>query len=452
LAGGRGEAVDPAEACELALEAARAAGGDAVEAYGTHGREIRVQLERNDVKLGQVQTSSGIGVRVIRDGGLGYACANSLLKDDVRAAAIAATALAKGVPKDPNNVLPEPEPVSPVEGLYDPAVEDFPVEDAMERAVEMLHIARDYDPRVTVDSGVFTVASGVEAIVSTTGVAVSERSSSAVYFILGMAHEGEETSSFQYEFDGARMLKDVNVSAVAEEMARKAVASLGTRRTDSFKGTVVLSPSVVQELLSSIIAYAVDANHVQKGMSRFQGALGEAVASPALTVRDDGTIPGELGSGAFDREGLPHKPTSIIEEGVLRQYLHNTYTASKEGVEGTGHAAGSFRGPPGIGTTNLIIEAGDAPLDEILGDVRHGILVTRLSSSPNAISGDFSGVVKGGHLIADGERTHPVSETMLAGNVYEMMKSISAVSKERKRILSHLVPYVVVEDVSVTGG
>ncbi len=439
------------DACRIAVDAA-SGGGAQAEAYALRGRTIRVQLERNDVKLGNVQSSRAIGVRVLRDAGLGYAHVNALEREEVEAAARAAHALAGSVPKDPNHVLPEPQPIRPVDGLYDPAAYDYPVDDAMEAALEMLRTAREYDPRVTVDSGVFLVQTGEDALLSTAGVEATQRSSGIIYFLLGMAHDDGETSSFQYEFDGARAVKDVDVATVAETMARKAIASLGTRKTESFKGTVILSPSVVQELLSTLIEYAVDANHVQKGMSRFQDALGEPVAATDLTVQDDGTRPGELGSASYDREGLPHRPTTLIEEGVLQRHLHNTYTATKAGAEGTSHAAGDVRGPPTIGTTNFIIGAGDTALEDLMADVRRGLLVTRLSTAPHPVSGDFSGVVKGGQLIEKGEAVHPVKETLLAGNVYDMLHAISGLSKERKRILTHLVPYIVVDGVSVTGG
>jgi PmbA protein len=182
------------------------------------------------------------------------------------------------------------------------------------------------------------------------------------------------------------------------------------------------------------------------------GLMGKEVASQILTVKDDGTVPGGLGSSNFDREGLPHKPLTLIDKGVLSNFMYNTYTAKKESVSSTSHADGNTRSPPTIEPTNLMIEPGKESWLDMVGDVKKGVLVNRFSGFPQMISGDFSGIVKGGWLIEDGELVKPVIETMIAGNIFDLLKNVSQVSKERKKLLNFIMPYVRIDDVSITGG
>ncbi len=240
----------------------------------------------------------------------------------------------------------------------------------------------------------------------------------------------------------------------AEDMGRRlgerVVGAFGAQRAETFKGTVLLNPYTVESLVAGLLTSALDANHVQKGMSRLAGKRGESVASDLLTVCDDGTLPGGLGSSGFDREGVPHAPLTLIQGGELKEYLYNVYTASKEGRGTTGHAAGDQRNVPAIGPTNLVVDPGRTSKDALVAEIDRGILVTRFSGWPQGVSGDFSGAVKGGFLIEHGEVVRPVKETLIAGNIFDLLHSLSGVSREVEEVFSYRLPYLRFEDVSVT--
>jgi PmbA protein len=132
--------------------------------------------------------------------------------------------------------------------------------------------------------------------------------------------------------------------------------------------------------------------------------------------------------------------------------MYNTYTGRKEGRESSAHASGNTRSPPSIHPTNFMVEPGTEGFEDIVKDIRKGILVTRFSGFPSMVSGDFSGVVKGGWLIENGELVKPVIETMIAGNMFELLNNVSALSRERKKVMNFILPYVRINDVSITGG
>lgn len=437
---------------ELAVEKAIEFGADQAEAFLIQGREIDVRAENNEIKVATSQTEDGIGIRVFSKQGLGFASVNVLDEEKIEAAARDAVRLSKATPRDGYNVLPEPQPINKVAGLYDEKAEGLGMDKAISLVEEMLATARGYDSRVTVDVAMFNASVGRRAIVNSNGIREEEQGSDFGYFIMGMAVDGEEVSSFNYRSDSTRLVDAIDVKKVALEFARKVISSLGAKRGESFTGAVLLSPDAVAELIMGIIIDSTNANNVQKGMSKWVGKLDQKVASSLLTIEDNGLLAGGAGSYSFDREGLPPIPLKIIEQGRLRAYLYNSYTAGKEGRQSTGHASGGTRGVPSIGPTNLIIAAGDKGKDQLISEIKKGVLVTRFSGSSDSVSGDFSGVVKGGFLIENGRISKPLIETLIAGNLFDLLPRISGISRETERIESLVAPYIRIEDISVTSG
>jgi PmbA protein len=189
--------------------------------------------------------------------------------------------------------------------------------------------------------------------------------------------------------------------------------------------------------------------------SRFAGRLGERVFSPSFSLADDGTLPGRPSSASFDREGIPHRPLALVDRGELRSFLWNTREARAVGrAEGsTGHAAGGSRAAPSIGPTSLLVAGGDLEDDALLRDVERGILLSRFSGNADSVSGDFSGVAKGSFLLQRGEPPRPIQETLVSGNLYELLAAVSGVGRARRWVDgSVLAPLLRVEGVSVTSG
>ena len=179
----------------------------------------------------------------------------------------------------------------------------------------------------------------------------------------------------------------------------------------------------------------LSADAVQRGRSLFAGKEGEEISSPLLRVADDGTLPDGLASAPFDGEGSPHRRTELIEDGRLRTFLFDARTARKAGRETTGSAVrGSYRSPPSVGTSNLVIEPGDASLEQLVERAGDGLYVTDvagLHSGVNPISGNFS-VGATGRLIEGGELGAPVREITIASDLVSMLKTVLAVGSERR--------------------
>ncbi len=437
---------------EELVKCARKKGADEVEVFGQRFESREVWLESNNIKTAKANPGHGIGLKVIKKNSMGFASVNSLDEKDFDELCGKAFALASANLKDRFQIIPEPQKLQEIKGLYDSKLASLGLKDVIGMTKTLLATARDYDKRVAVDSGGVFVSTGEKAIANSKGLAAFEKGTDITALIMGMARDKSEVSAFDIEFDGALKLSGIKLEPLARKFAENVIKSLGAKSARSFTGTVLFSPNSVQEALLGPIISAVNSNSVQKGMSRLAGKLGSRIASKLFTIEDDGLLEGGLATSAFDREGQPHGKLAIIKNGVLASYLYNTYTARKENRKTTGHASGGFRSIPGISPTNLMIKPGDARKSDLVRGIKEGILVTRFSGNANFISGDLSGTVKGGFYIRNGKIVHPITNTMIAGNVFEAIGSISGVSRELEKVYTFRLPYLAVEGLSITSG
>lgn len=443
---------DLLQVCDAAVDVAIGAGADEAESYAVRGKSVDVELQKNDIQIAKSMGTDGLGIRVFKNNSLGFAFVNSFEEAGIGESVERAIGIATAAPSDEYNGLPDPEPIELLKGIYDERAPSYGVEEAVEQAIAMLRAARDFDPRVTVDAGGLALGYGTRAVSTSRGVRAAERGSTFYCLIMGMAKDGGAVSSFDYQFDGTRSIAGVDPIAVATKFARNVVDSLGAVKGESFRGSVVLSPKSVAEIISYPFAFSIQASSVQKETSKLAGKIGEKIASERITVVDDSTLTDGFASLSFDREGIAPRVLPLIEAGVLKNYLYDTYTARKEGRASTGHASGGAGGVPSISTTNVVWSPGDASLDDIVSGIDQGVLVMRYSGNVDPVSGDFSGSVKGGRMIRGGKLAEPLCGTMIAGNTFDLLPAITAVSSERERLFSELLPYVRMDGVAVTSG
>ncbi|MFS8836520.1 TldD/PmbA family protein, partial [Synechococcus sp. WC101] len=235
-----------------------------------------------------------------------------------------------------------------------------------------------------------------------------------------------------------------------ERFVQKCVGALGATEGESFRGPIVLPPDVVEEFLGDLL-FVLGADAVRKGKSPLAQKMGSLIASPLLTLVSEGLgLPG-YPIEPFDREGIPRQITPLIHEGILCNFMYNSYEGRAAGIPSNGHATGGAGSLPGVGPACLSVAPGTTPLSELYA-MERGIIVTRLSGSSNPITGDFSGVVKGGFLVKGGEK-RPILETTIAGNLYDCLRNISAISQEVTVFNGTTAfPALRIEDVSVTAG
>jgi PmbA protein len=438
---------------QYAIKQAETLGASDAEAYAAINNESEVFIENNDVKQAKSQSTSSIGVRVVLNGSIGFYSTNDLAKSRIKDAAAIAIKVAHASPKDKHNVLPGKSKSKSVRGIYDRNAESFQTLDAARMAAEMLKAAKSYDSRVSVDSGNFSAQVTTDALANSNGIELKERASVFSWSIMGMAIENTEISSFDYQVGGSHYVKDINVSSTAGEFAETVVNSLGTRKIEeSFKGEMLLTPMAANEMIEEVVAHAINSDAVQKKSSHFAGKIGTPVASDLLTIEDDATNVEGLNASSFDREGVFHRRNVVIEKGILKKFLYNTHTASKDEVRSTGNAGGSTSSPPTVSTTNFLVKPMRSSVDKLVSEIDKGIIISRFSGNVDPVNGDFSGVVKGGRLVVNGTIKHSVKEVMVAGNVFDALRRLNGISRERKVIYDSILPYMRFDGISFTTG
>lgn len=422
--------------------------GAEAEVVGIKKKEIIVTLERNDIKLCIKQQTAGIGIRTLIKNSVGFSSCNSLEEDLAKEKAQKAIDMSRKTPPQPFSVFASPHPLPEVTGLYDPEIQNFDEETAISTADQMVTAARE-DPRVFVDSGEFTAATGEKAVFNSSGVSVSERKSVFSWFLAGIAQEHNEIGPFEYQYGCTAQTNKVYCEKTAKILAERALANLHPQKIESFSGDLILGPEAVSALICDPVTFSVNATYVHKGQSVLAGALNRKIASDVVTIKDHALLPGNFNSSRFDREGTPHQALTVVKNGVLQSFMYDALAANRESRKSTGNAIGSFREIPRIGITNFMIERTSHNLPTMIEETDSGLFVTRFNGMCDQITGDFSGAVKG-QLITSGEIQYPVKEAIIGGNAFEILLKITDISEEAMKYSQMTLPYVHVQGMQIT--
>ncbi|MEM2904476.1 MAG: TldD/PmbA family protein [Candidatus Bathyarchaeia archaeon] len=443
--------VDLLSLAKAACEAAMREGVDQAEAYVQESKRIDVDVEKSMIKSCNVVRDQGLSVRAFKDGGRGFAYTMKLTLEEAVETARRAASLAKVAHKDPDfKTLPTPRTAPRVPGLFDPRLAELSADQAVEWAVQGIETAKAAAKASVVQGGAgFSVDQA--ALVNSLGVAVEESATSVGLSIFSIVKQGDDVGSYS-EFDSARRLDDFDPGPVGGRASEQALRFLGARKVATGNMPVIFGPLAANGLLYALCG-AANAESVQRNRSFLAGWRGRQVASELVTIVDDGLYPAGLSSSSYDGEGVPRGETVIVDRGVLKTYLHNSYTANKAGELNTGHAArGGYRGGVGIGPTNLRPRLGDWTSEEIIRETREGLYVTMAGLSPNQATGDISGSVDFGFKIEHGEIAYPVKNAMIGVNILDLFKGIDAVSKDYREEPGLVMPTIRAQNVRVAGG
>ncbi|TRO47838.1 TldD/PmbA family protein [Candidatus Bathyarchaeota archaeon] len=232
------------------------------------------------------------------------------------------------------------------------------------------------------------------------------------------------------------------------------MCALKTKRIKTTTTNLILTQFALQELLHFTLINAVKADNVQRNQSPLQGKVDEKVASENVTIYDDGLLASGLRTWAFDGEGTPHQKTTLIEKGVLRNFLYDNYAAKKEGKQSTGNASrAGYLSTPSIEATNFHVMPGNKTADQLLNEVDDGLIVYYLQGahSSNPVSGEFSVVATPAWKIRKGIIAHATRGVMLAGNIFEVLKNVSVMANNERQMGPLVAPWILVENVRVIG-
>lgn len=421
---------DLADLCRSALVPAE--DGEQAEAYAGESRKTEVKARRGEVESLSASETRGIGVRVIRNGRLGYAWAADPDPEEAAELLRAARESARHTSADEHNVLPEPSPAEPISGLFRRDQSSVGPERKVALATDLERAAISADPEVRkVEETIYGDAVSRVAIASTTGVAAEYARTDCWCVVIALAERDRETQT-GFSFRVARELDELDWEEVAREAAHRGARLLGASKPGTERVPVILDPWAAASFLG-VLAGILSAEEVQKGRSLLAGMVGQEVASDRFTLVDDGRIPDGPATAPFDDEGVPTGRTPVIEAGTMRGFLHNTQTAHRDGASSTGNASrAGYRGVPGVAPTNLLVEPGDREAEALVEEAGRGVYVQDVSgvhSGANPVSGEFS-VGATGLRVEGGTLGEPLREMTIASTLPEVLRGVQAVGSD----------------------
>jgi PmbA protein len=394
--------------------------------------------------MGQVETlkdsgSRGLGLRVFLGTRSASTSTSDLTPEGIRQLVDGALALVKVTEEDPFTGLPERGEFGSLAGdlhLYDDDVYSLAGPERIEWARRAEAAALAADPRISnSDGGSFDAATGRTVLANSRGFVGGYRTSYAGISAAPLAQDANGQMQRDGWWSSARRLADLeSPEAIGKEAARRALRRLGARRVATQRVPIVFAPEVARSLIGSVFE-AASGDSIWRSASFLAGKLGEQIGASNLTIIDDNTMllpsgMGGFGTSPFDGEGLPSLRTVVVEKGVLRNYLLNTYTARKLKMKSTHNASRGLAGTPGIGCGNLYLEPGALTPEQIIAEIPAGLYVTGLMGfGVNTVTGDYSRGATG-LWIENGQLTHAVEEITIAGNLAEMLRNVTAIGND----------------------
>jgi len=440
---------------ENAVKTALAKGAAEAEAYAYEGQATSVGIERGQITKSNRIIDRGLGIRVAVNKAVGFAYTNIVdSQSAVEKAVTNALSAARASKPDPAwKGLPEKKTFTVAEKTFDRRTAELRPEELVDVASVMLDAAANADKRVFPVEGGAGAGYVANAIVNSNGVAGFDKGTIAECSLAAVANEGSKVTPVCFEFNAERNY-NVDAEWVGKEAAQLAVSALNTKRIETKTTKLILTQFALQDLLYYTLINAVKADNVQRGQSAFKDKIGTQIASENVTICDDGLFPGGLRTAAFDGEGTPHQRTLLVEKGVLRNFLYDNYAAKKEGKESTGNAArAGYLSTPSVEATNFHIMSGNKTADELMSEVDDGLIIYYLQGahSSNPVSGEFSVVATPAWKIRKGEIVHCSRGVMLAGNIFEVLKNVSTVASNERKMGQLVAPWMLVENVRVIG-
>jgi len=437
---------------ESACKSAKLAGAGEAEAYLSYNKEFSTEVRDGQVETIKIALDRGLGLRVVQNGRVGFAYTSDLEKDPLKNIADQSIANACETAADPYRIFPSPSSLYPELDLYDPTVTKTSVEVKIDLAKAMEEAARAFDPRVKIiESSNYQDIEACVTLVNSKGIKNSYRATYCGIYLSLVAGEGEDQQT-GFAMDYRLRFDDLDAVKTGREAAFRAVRMLGAKPVSTRKTTVLFDPHVAAGFLD-LLGPALTAEAVQKGRSLFLGKINRRVAAQAVNIIDDGILPGGIASAPFDGEGVQMSRKTLIEGGILKGYLHNTYTAAKENGASTGNCMrSSYKSAPDVGTTNFFIQPGGYTADELINSTGSGIYITEVIGmhTANPISGDFS-VGATGILIENGQLTQPVRGIAIAGNIQEVLQQIDGIGSDLIFFGGHGSPTVRIAQMVVSG-
>jgi len=429
-------------------------GASEAEAYLQSEKVLWIEFD-DKIECFKVTESSGLGLRAALGKKVAAYSTSNISFEEIGEAAEKVVKIAKVMPEDLEwRHFNMSFGKSDAFGYYDKSVEDIEYDDVAEKVYSAIQRIREYDFRVKPARGLLAIATTKTAIANCYGGEFERIESGVSVWVRAKAEDGLEKSIGSDHLE-TRFWKDTNLEELASKAAENALNFLRAKQIESCRISVIFRNDVFASILGTMLSGPITAEWVQKKRSPLAGKLGKVIACDKITLVDDGIMYGGIRTRPFDDEGHPTQKTYVIEEGLLKNYLYDTYTSLKDNVRSTGNAArGGYWTPPQTTPSNLILEKGDSSLEEMVKETSRGLLVEDVIGEwlSNPVSGNLNATVTHAYLIEKGETKAPVKGVTVSGDFYKMIaEDVEMVGKDVRNMGQYYSPTIKLREITVAG-
>lgn len=404
---------------------------DSAEVYIMEESSTSIEVKEQKVDAFQAAGSRGAGLRILLKNKLGFSYTSDLSANSIDRLIKEAFENSENNEEDKYISFAMKFEGTAVMDIYDPKLKNIDEKEKIEIGMRLERAALKHDKRIKkIRQASYEDSEITRALVNSNGVKAIYSDTICSTGITLAAEDGGNSET-GWEFDYNRFYDGLKIEDVGIEAAKKAVGMLGAKMINTCKVPVIFDQKVSCDFIG-ILSSSLSADSVQKGKSMLADKLGSQIASQIINLTDDGTLKGGIGSAPVDGEGTPAQRTSLIENGYLKGFLHNIYTANKGNTKSTGNGVrGGFKGLPGVGVRNLYIEKGNLSREDLITGINKGVYITDAMGvhTANPISGDFS-IGIAGHWIENGEISFPVRGVVISGNMWDILKNVEAVADD----------------------
>lgn len=426
------------KAAKYIIDSLLSAGGDSAQASVSEGRVEEFNVDAGEFSLIRSVFNSGASMKVIKDMKKGTAAVNQLDKEAVdNAVSECMSAAATGVEDTALSIAEKEENEDFVSGALECDKEKF-----FASLLKFTSDVKTYYPEIMLEQVIASYSYGKHVFMNSNGVLFTEEDGSYSVSIMYSAHNDEETTSFNcVVVDYLDPSQDILEIADVKVMLERAVKELNSVPfSGKFTGTAVFSPACLCDFVSNITDSFTGDLALIDGTSPWKDSLGKEVADASFTLSvvplSEDIVCGER----ITADGYKAQNFDIIKNGVLESFTLSEYAARKTGLKRAKSTSGCVK-----------VYSGEKSLSEIISGIKEGILVCRFSGGEPANNGDFSGVAKNSFLIKDGKIANPLSETMISGNIAQMLKDIKDISSESVNYGTCIMPYAAFGGITVSG-
>ena len=423
-------------------------GADEIEVSILDGYEFSV-----DVRFGKIENlveagSRALGMRVIKDKKTAFSSSSDLSRNTLEH--LVKNAIKRAALASPDEFSGLPSPSSRHTdilslALFDPTIPKLSSKKKIALAIETERIAL-YDKKITNSHGASLETKEIKTVFANSNGFLQEYDQTVCGLSLGLQAGDTDNRVEDYWFSIKRHYKELeSPEEVAKKAVERTIRQINPKKIKTQKVPVIFEPMMTTWLMGFLFACVSGISIYQK-TSFLVDKLGEKIGNNSVNVIDDGLLPGMLGSRPFDAEGVPCKKTPVIEDGILKNYLCNTYAARKLKLKSTGNSAGT-----GVNPNNFYLKAGDIPPDRIISSLDRGLILIRtIGHGLNPVTGDIS---RGafGLWVEKGEIAYPVSEITISGNLGEILNNIEVIGNDLDFQSPISGPTIRIQELTVAG-